>query len=108
MEKMPMDLLKNQIAVITGAGSGIGRAIARGFAGEGAHVVVTDVNAAGAVETAKAIESAGGKASHFALDVADRAACVAVAKMVADRVGPVSVLVNNAGIVRRNVMTGPA
>jgi 3-oxoacyl-[acyl-carrier protein] reductase len=101
-----MPLLQNHIAVITGAGSGIGRAIAAGFAREGARVVLLDVNEKAATEAAKEIRDAGGKADSFALDVASREDCNAMAKQIADGVGPVSILVNNAGIVRRNGMTG--
>jgi NAD(P)-dependent dehydrogenase (short-subunit alcohol dehydrogenase family) len=101
-------LLHNHIAVVTGAGSGIGRAIALGYAREGAQVAVLDVNADGVANTAAEITAAGGKARHFTLDVTDRAACRAVAAEVAGQMGRVSVLVNNAGIVRRNGMTGAA
>ncbi|WP_375411501.1 SDR family NAD(P)-dependent oxidoreductase [uncultured Bradyrhizobium sp.] len=103
-----MPLLANHIAVVTGAGSGIGRAIALGYAREGARVVALDVDAAGAKATAKLVGDAGGTVDSFALDVADRMACVAMAKQIADGVGPVSILVNNAGIARRNGMTGAA
>src|SRR5207253_4375169 len=103
-----MPLLANHTAVITGAGSGIGRAIALGYAREGARVIALDVNAEGAAETAKLVSGAGGTADGFALDVTDRAACVAMAKRIADGIGPVSILVNNAGIARRNGMTGTA
>lgn len=100
-----MPLLANHIAVITGAGSGIGRAIATGYAREGAQVVLYDINGGAAAETAEAIRSAGGKAESFALDVTDRDACFAAARQVADKVGQVSILVNNAGITRRNAFT---
>ena len=103
-----MPLLQNNIAVVTGAGSGIGRAIAIGYAREGARVVALDVNAESAKETAKLVGDAGGTADGFALDVTDRAACVAMAKQIADTIGPVSILVNNAGIARRNGMLGAA
>jgi len=99
-------LLQNHTAVVTGAGSGIGRAIALGYAREGAQVVLLDVNGEGAAATAADIVKAGGKAAHFMLDVADRAACRAVAVDVAAKVGQVSILVNNAGITRRNAFTG--
>ena len=101
-----MPLLENHIAVVTGAGSGIGRAIASGYAREGARVVVLDINKTAAGETAQAILNAGGRAESFPLDVTNRDACIAMAKQVADKVGPVSILVNNAGIARRNGMTG--
>jgi NAD(P)-dependent dehydrogenase (short-subunit alcohol dehydrogenase family) len=96
------DLLRNHIAAITGAGSGIGRGIALGYAREGAAIAAIDINELAAAETADQIRAAGGNAESFKLDVADRAACMEVAKAVESRLGRVSVLVNNAGIVRRN------
>jgi 3-oxoacyl-[acyl-carrier protein] reductase len=101
-----MPLLQNHIAVITGAGSGIGRAIAHGYAREGARVVVLDINGEAAAETAKAIRDASGSAESFVLDVTKREDCAAMAKQIADKVGQVSILVNNAGVTRRNGMLG--
>jgi NAD(P)-dependent dehydrogenase (short-subunit alcohol dehydrogenase family) len=103
-----MALLENHIAVVTGAASGIGRAIALGYAREGARTVLLDINEKAAAETAREIHNAGGKAESFALDVTRREDCIAVARQVAGRVGPVSVMVNNAGIARRNGMLGAA
>jgi NAD(P)-dependent dehydrogenase (short-subunit alcohol dehydrogenase family) len=101
-------LLQNHIAVVTGAGSGIGRAIALGFAREGAQLSVLDINGETAAKTAAGIRDAGGKAQAFTLDVTDRNACRDIAAKVAAKVGPVSILVNNAGINRRNAFTGDA
>ncbi len=101
-----MPLLPNHIAVVTGAGSGIGRAIAAGYAREGARVILLDINEAAAAEAAQDIRAGGGTADSFALDVTKRADCVALARQIADKVGPVSILVNNAGIARRNGMLG--
>jgi NAD(P)-dependent dehydrogenase (short-subunit alcohol dehydrogenase family) len=97
--------LQNHIAVVTGAASGIGRGIALGFAREGAQVAVLDINSKGAAKTAADIQAAAGKAKAFALDVTDRNACRDVAAKVAREVGAVSILVNNAGINRRNAFT---
>ena len=66
-------LLEQHIAVVTGGGSGIGRAIARGYAREGAQVVVLDADGDTAAATAKAITAAGGKALSLRLDVTERA-----------------------------------
>jgi NAD(P)-dependent dehydrogenase (short-subunit alcohol dehydrogenase family) len=101
-------LLQNHIAAVTGSGSGIGRAIAVGYAREGAHVAVLDINGEAANATAAEIRAAGGKAQAFTLDVSDRNACRAVAADVAKQIGQVSILVNNAGINRRNAFTGDA
>lgn len=103
-----MPILQNHIAVVTGAGSGIGRAIAQGFAREGARVVLLDINEAAAASAAREISEAGGVASSFPLDVARRQDCIAAAKLVASEIGAVSILVNNAGINRRNPFTGEA
>ena len=100
-----MPLLQNHIAVVTGAASGIGRAIAVGFAREGAQVALLDINEKAAGEAAEEIRGAGGQAESFALDVARREDCIAVARKIADQVGQVSILVNNAGINRRNAFT---
>jgi len=100
-----MALLQNHIAVVTGAASGIGRAIALGYAREGATVAVLDVNDKGAADVAKEIRDAGGKADSFVLDVTRREDCFAVASQVASKLGQVSILVNNAGINRRNAFT---
>jgi NAD(P)-dependent dehydrogenase (short-subunit alcohol dehydrogenase family) len=102
---MPMPLLQNHIAVVTGAGSGIGRAIALGYAREGASIVLLDINEKTAAEAAEEIRGAGGKAQSFALDVTRREDCIAIAKQVAEKIGRVSILVNNAGINRRNAFT---
>src|ERR1700709_827828 len=101
-----MPLLQSHIAVVTGAGSGIGRAIALGYAREGARVVLLDINEKAAAEAAQEALNAGGAADSVALDVTRREDCAALAKRIADSIGPVSILVNNAGIARRNGMTG--
>ena len=100
------NLLSSHIAAVTGAGSGIGRAIAVGYAREGAQVVALDMNGEAAAQTAKQIEAAGGKAKSFTLDVTRRDDCMAMAKKVEAEAGRISILVNNAGINRRNAFAG--
>jgi NAD(P)-dependent dehydrogenase (short-subunit alcohol dehydrogenase family) len=106
MEETAMaGLLQGLIAAITGGGSGIGRAVALGYGAEGAHVVVLDRDPETAAETAAKVRERGGAASSRVLDVTDRAACHATSGAIAATVGEVSVLVNNAGINRRNAFT---
>ncbi len=100
------NLLSSHIAVVTGAGSGIGRAIALGFAREGAQVVVLDIDGEAAAKTAAEIKAEGGKGSSYTLDVTQRDDCIAMAAKVEKDVGRVSILVNNAGINRRNAFAG--
>lgn len=99
-------LLEGHLAVVTGGASGIGRAIAKGFAGQGAEIVVLDANAEVAEIVCRDIREAGGTAQAFGLDVRDRARCAEVADRVARTIGAVSILVNCAGINRRNPFTG--
>jgi 3-oxoacyl-[acyl-carrier protein] reductase len=98
-------LLEGHIAAITGSGSGIGRAIALGYASEGAHVMALDINGEAAAETASAITRGGGKAQSFVLDVRERERCREVASAIEGRFGAISILVNDAGINRRNAFT---
>ncbi|MBU2695872.1 MULTISPECIES: SDR family NAD(P)-dependent oxidoreductase [Pimelobacter] len=94
-----MKNLSNKVVVITGAGSGIGRALAVNLAGKGARLALSDVNDAGLNETAALAKDAGAPDVHTAhLDVADRAAFTAYAAEVADHFGQVNVVINNAGV----------
>ena len=99
-------LLDQHLAVVTGAGTGIGAAIAKGFASHGARIVVLDVSGDAAEATADAIRSQGGTADALVLDVRERAACQAAAGRIAADIGDVSILVNNAGINRRTAFSG--
>lgn len=92
--------LKDKVAIITGAGRGIGRATALRFAEEGASVAVADVDAAVADDVAGEIESGGGRALSVQVDVADRDSVTAMSQQVRDAFGRIDVLVNNAGILR--------
>jgi NAD(P)-dependent dehydrogenase (short-subunit alcohol dehydrogenase family) len=94
-----MGKLDGRVALVTGAARGIGRAVARALAREGAVIAVTDTDLAGAAETAGGIVADGGSACPRALDVSDRSACDAIAASFGGELGPVSILVNNAGII---------
>ena len=98
-------LLEGHIAAVTGGGSGIGQAIALGYARQGARVVILDANAEAAARTAKSVSDAGGKAWSLELDVRERDLCRQRAAEIAEKIGQVSILVNNAGINRRNAFT---
>ncbi|MDQ6525351.1 SDR family NAD(P)-dependent oxidoreductase [Nocardioides sp. LHD-245] len=89
---------RDKVAAVTGAGSGIGRALALQLAAEGARVAISDWDATGLAETAALLEEAGATPHSTVLDVRDRAAVHAWADAVADRLGGVNLVVNNAGI----------
>jgi meso-butanediol dehydrogenase/(S,S)-butanediol dehydrogenase/diacetyl reductase len=95
-------LLDGKIALVTGAGSGIGEAIALAMGEAGARLVCVDINVGAAVRTAKAVAD---NAAGLACDVTDRPSCDALAATVRRDIGPVSILVNNAGIIRRGKVT---
>jgi NAD(P)-dependent dehydrogenase (short-subunit alcohol dehydrogenase family) len=90
--------LQDKITLVTGAGSGIGAAIAEAFAMQGAFVFVADRDEATGRSTTERIKSAGGQAAFVRLDVADENACQAVADQVHQSHQRLDVLVNNAGI----------
>ncbi len=91
--------LTGKRAFISGAGGGIGRATALKFAAEGAAVIVSDIRAEAAEETAQAIAAGGGKAVIGIGDLTDPAACAAVFAAGAEALGGIDIIFNNAGIV---------
>lgn len=91
-------MLKDKVALVTGASSGIGRAVALAWAREGAKVVVSDVNAQGGEETAALVRSAGGDALFVACDVGSAADCEALVNRAVAHYGRLDVACNNAGI----------
>jgi 3-oxoacyl-[acyl-carrier protein] reductase len=92
-----MDLIDGKVAILTGAGRGIGAATAKLFGAEGAAVVVSDLDPAPAEETAAAIRSAGGKAIVVSGDVTDPAFPAQLIKATLDSFGGIDIIVNNAG-----------
>lgn len=90
---------KDKIVIITGAGQGIGRAFAKAFAGEGAKVVIAELNEAKARAVAKEITDKGQAAITLTTDVTDEVSVNKMGKAVLDKYGRVDVLVNNAGIL---------
>jgi len=105
-----MKRFANKTVAVTGGGGGIGGAIARRFAGEGAKVAVLDLNLDAAKKVAGEIVTGGGLASAFACDIANRANVDAAVADVEAKLGPIDVLVNNAGwdVFRPFVKTEPA
>src|SRR5215467_12303350 len=99
-----MSQLANQVAVVTGAGRGIGRAIALKFAAEGADVVCISRTAENSEKVANEIRALGRKAWAHALDVADGNAVSAAAEKVLAEAGRLDILVNNAGVTRDNLL----
>lgn len=90
--------LEGKIAIVTGAGQGLGRAYSLRFAAEGAKVAVADINDANAEQVVKEIEATGAEAIAVHVDVADEASTQAMADAVVARWGRIDILMNNAGI----------
>lgn len=102
-----MDLVKDKLVLITGGGGGLGSAMARGFAREGARVIVVDVALDKARAVADDIGRSGGAGWAHSVDVTDRGAVAALATALAERFGPIDVLINNAGISGRARIDDP-
>ncbi|MBA8796105.1 3-oxoacyl-[acyl-carrier protein] reductase [Friedmanniella endophytica] len=98
------DDASTRTALVTGGARGIGAAIAHRLSRDGFAVGVVDLDEAGAVATAEAITAAGGRAVGVGADVADEARANAAVATVTDRLGPVLALVNNAGVIRDNLL----
>src|ERR1700709_2220372 len=93
--------LTNQVALVTGAGQGIGRATARALAAVGAHVVVADIAAQKAEETAETIQSLQRRAAAVPADVGDLGDIDRMVRRALELFGQIDILVNNAGVTRR-------
>ena len=90
--------LKNKVAVITGAGRGIGKAFALRFAKEGAKIFIPDISLERAQETVKEIQAMGGEAAAILCDISDQKSTQKMAKAVLKKYGSVDILINNAAI----------
>ena len=93
-----------RVAIVTGAGRGIGAAIAHRLAADGMSVGVVDLDEQGSRRTAKEITENGGRAIPIGADVADETAAGNAVQQTAAELGPVTVLVNSAGIIRDNLI----
>jgi 3-oxoacyl-[acyl-carrier protein] reductase len=98
--------LKGQVAIVTGASQGLGRAVAVALGQNGAHVVCLARNAEKLAATVAEIESVGGTGEALACDVTDRAAAAAAIESTHAKHGRLDILVNNAGITRDKLMRG--
>lgn len=101
-----MNSFINKVAAITGAGSGIGRALALNLASQGCNLAISDVNAAGLKETAEAARQQGVKVLETVVNVADRAAVHAWADEVVREFGKVNLIFNNAGVAHAGTVEG--
>jgi len=98
------NVLSEQVAVITGAGRGIGRAIALRFAKAGAHIACVSRTAENADKAAAEVKALGVKAWSYAVDVADAASVAAAADKILADAGKVNILINNAGVTRDGLL----
>ena len=99
-----MKNLEGKVAIVTGAARGIGAAIAKRLAADGAAVAVCDLNAEWCEETVKEIEAAGGKAKGYGVNVAVSAEVDECVKSVIADLGGVHIMVNNAGITKDGLL----
>src|SRR5690348_12102550 len=99
-----MSQLPNQIAVVTGAGRGLGRAIALKFASEGADIVCVSRTAENSEKVAGEVRALGRKAWAYAVDVSDANAVAAACEKIVTETGKVDILVNNAGVTRDGLL----
>ncbi|WP_336991696.1 SDR family oxidoreductase [Leucobacter sp. VD1] len=99
-----MDTPRPRTAIVTGGARGLGRAIALELARRGARLALFDLDLDGATETAQLIRASGGEAAAFAVDVSDEQSVRDGVAQVAERLGPPLILVNNAGVLRDDLL----
>jgi len=102
--RLNMSLLQDQVAVVTGAGRGIGQAIALAFAGEGADIAAVDLKEEFCAETVGKVRAMGRRAWAYGVDVSQAAAVEEMAGKILQDAGRVDILVNNAGITRDQLL----
>lgn len=93
-------LLEDKVAIVTGAGNGLGEVYAGALADAGATVCVVDIDSSGAERVASLLRTRGAVASHFVVDVSDDGAVEDLARDVGEQFGRIDILVNNAGLLR--------
>ncbi len=96
--------MTNRTAIVTGGARGIGAAVCERLAADGMKVAIVDLNETDAQEVVDRIKGAGGEAITIAADITDETACEQAVTQVAEELGPPTVLVNNAGILRDNLL----
>lgn len=92
--------IKGKVAIVTGGGSGLGKAMCERFAAEGATVIIADIDAAAGAQTAAELSAQDAQAASFVLDVSNRQHVHDFARLVVAQFGTIDILVNNAGIAR--------
>lgn len=89
---------KDKVAIVTGGGQGLGEAFCKGFAREGAHVAILDINEETGKKVEEEITRAGGSAVFYKIDVSSKSQCQAIVDQIMSRWGRIDVLVNNSGV----------
>jgi NAD(P)-dependent dehydrogenase (short-subunit alcohol dehydrogenase family) len=100
-----MQSFESKVAVITGGGNGIGRALARQLSGRGCRIVLADIDEAALAESEQALKEAGAEVATALTDVTDATAVEALARTTLERFGQVDIVVNNAGVIAWNPMS---
>src|SRR5690348_6350622 len=97
-----MESFEGKVAVITGGGNGIGRAVAHELAGRGCHIVLADIDEAALADAETSLKSAGAEVATGVTDVTQLSSVEGLAQTALDRFGHVDIVVNNAGVIAWN------